>query len=387
MLRSIACVSFLLTMLLTSSAYAVPRMSLLAGTPCDACHINGQGGGMRTEIGWGTGAFTGAVMYDQIGLDSVAETESNFYFDGLLGAGVDIRGQVTRSTPTTEELPPHIFIPMQIQPYLAVVPTEWLTIYGTYNVGPSTFDGELCNPRYPGQSCYAAAARIRPDPSLPTLKIGHFQPNIGVRHDDHTMWIRRDASQKNPLIAPNYAEYGGEVSYQPVYWFRADAGAYLPQNLEKSLQASGAAPGSFAYLGRAQFLPQLEDLGVVSWFGASLFGSGPFLMQNYFLGVGKKDLANVMVEASFSDRGDGLDHTTFNLMTYASWQITEWLTLEGRYERATASKQGDEFLTQAGVLGLQFFPIPFVELRPEYRLTFSDDVSFGQFAIQLHLFY
>ncbi len=31
---------FLLVLLASASAWAVPRMSLIAGTPCDACHIN-----------------------------------------------------------------------------------------------------------------------------------------------------------------------------------------------------------------------------------------------------------------------------------------------------------------------------------------------------------
>ena len=111
-------------------------------------------------------------------------------------------------------------------------------------------------------------------------------------------------------------------------------------------------------------------------------------MQNYFVGVGKKDLVAVMLEGSISGRGEDADHDTFNLMGLASWQIFEWLILEGRYERATTQKDGEDFLTQAGVLSLQYFPVPYVELRPEYRATFAQDqYSLGQFTMQLHLFY
>lgn len=398
---------FVLALCVSASAWAVPRMSLIAGTPCDACHINHQGAGMRTEIGWGTGAFTGQFMYEDIGLEDVSYIESNFYLEGLVGAGIDVRLQAARlGRPGRDEdgevaLPDRVVIPMQLQPYLAIAPTDWLTLYGTYNVDAQVFRGGdgPCDTRYAGTSCFEAIAKFQPDPMLPTLRVGQMQPYIGVRHDDHTMWIRRDASQLDPIIAPNYAEFGADLSYQPVYWFRADAGGYVANKLSESIHGrppeSGAdvardvvALNDLAYSARAQFLPQFSDLGVTSWLGASVYGAGDFLMQNYFVGVGKKDLVAVMLEGSLSGRGEDADHETLNLMGLASWQIFEWLILEGRYERATTQRQGEDFLTQAGVLSVQYFPLPYIELRPEYRATFVEgQYSLGQFTMQLHLFY
>ncbi|MBU6161625.1 MAG: hypothetical protein KGO50_10915, partial [Myxococcales bacterium] len=45
-------------------AHATPWMSLQAGTPCATCHTNVQGGGGRTEIGWGNSLYTGMFTYD-----------------------------------------------------------------------------------------------------------------------------------------------------------------------------------------------------------------------------------------------------------------------------------------------------------------------------------
>ena len=298
---------FLLVLLASASAWAVPRMSLIAGTPCDACHINNQGAGMRTEIGWGTGAFTGMAMYEDVGLEAVTNIESNFYLEGLVGAGIDLRLQAARlgqpglETNGDVQLPGRVVIPMQIQPYLAIVPTDWLTLYGTYNLDAKVLRGGddvegICDTHYDGSSCFEAMAKIQVDPALPTLRAGQLQPYIGVRHDDHTMWIRRDASQVAPIIAPNYADLGADLSYQPVYWFRADAGGYVANNLSDALEGEGTAAehrsvvgsNALAYSGRVQFLPQFSDQGVTSWLGASVLGAGSFMMQNYFVGVGDR---------------------------------------------------------------------------------------------------
>ena len=39
------------------------------------------------------------------------------------------------------------------------------------------------------------------------------------------------------------------------------------------------------------------------------------------------------------------------------------------------------------VAGVEFFPLPYVEVRPEYRLVKTADYMLGYPAIQLHLFY
>ena len=39
------------------------------------------------------------------------------------------------------------------------------------------------------------------------------------------------------------------------------------------------------------------------------------------------------------------------------------------------------------VAGVEFFPLPYVELRPEYRLIDTLDYRFGQATLQVHLFY
>ena len=86
-------------------------------------------------------------------------------------------------------------------------------------------------------------------------------------------------------------------------------------------------------------------------------------------------------------------------MALASYNIKEWLIAELRLEQATASAEtklgSREATTRQAVVGFQYFPIPYVELRPEYRLILSSDTegglqseyALGQYTLQVHLFF
>ena len=59
-----------------------------------------------------------------------------------------------------------------------------------------------------------------------------------------------------------------------------------------------------------------------------------------------------------------------------------------RYEYATTTLANDRMAkTQALVAGLEFFPTPYMEVRPEYRLVETDAYRFGHATVQIHLFY
>lgn len=380
-----------------ASAEALPRMSLTAGTPCSACHVNLQGGGMRTEIGWGSMSRVGAITYDDLGMESLHEQESNAWLDGRLAVGWDIRLQMAKlGRPQRDDVtgevttPDRIVIPMQIQPYLMAAPTDWLTLYGSYAMGPEISDGELCNPRYAGQSCFDAEAILHAGSTAPALRVGLLQPSIGIRHDDHTMLIRGDAKNpRSPMIAPNYAELGAELSYHPMYWLQLELGGFRAKGLSDALAGTPNVVGAddLAISGRMQLMPRSDELKLNSWLGASFYGAGDFLLQNYFLGLGRMNLATLMFEVSRSTRDAASAHETLNGMLHLSVMPMDWLVIEGRAERATSRVQGEDFTTESYVAGLQFFPLPYVEIRPEYRYTKTNEYILGQYTVQLHTFF
>ena len=133
-------------------AQATPRMSLTAGTPCAACHVNPSGGEGRSELGFGAMHRVGVVTWDQLGLQAFHDVNSNTWLDGAVGFGVDLRMQGARlgrpelvdtDTGTKTEVPDYTWFPMQAQPYLTVKPAAGLTLYGTFLAGPGTLRDEI----------------------------------------------------------------------------------------------------------------------------------------------------------------------------------------------------------------------------------------------------
>ena len=384
---------------LPGSAEAVPRMSLTAGTPCSACHLNGSGGGGRTELGWSAMSTVGAITYDKMGLGALHNLKHNGFGEGTVQLGADIRLQVAKFGRPVVEIPadgqPVVvaperrIIPMQTQAYLGVYAADWLKLYGSYAAGASTGPGNWCDATFPGQSCFAASASIQPGYTAPVIKLGHFRPAIGIRHDDHTMLQLADASQpRQPTIAPNYADTGAEMTYSPNYWFQTSVGGFWARNLGEAIADEATLdPNSPAVLGRVVLQPRLDEYKLTSWLGTSVYWAGLYRLESYFLGLGRLDRGSLFFEVSRSDRGQEADWKTLNSMAMVSVQVREWLVLNTRAERATTSRQGEEFTAHSLVVGTEFFPIPYLELRPEYRLTQTDDYILGQYTLQIHMFF
>lgn len=404
-LGRLTALAFLLTalvVLVPSAASATPHQALIAGAPCKTCHVNLQGGGMRTEIGWGSAAFNGLVQYEQIGMPWLTNVESNYAVDGVLSLGLDARWQAARvGAPAISfndrgeveaELAPWRIFTMQIQPYLAVEAHDTLTLYGTYAAGQGTFeDGDACWTPYAGQSCWEAAAIWTPHRSGPTVRAGMAQPSVGLRHDDHTMYIRQDVSQeRRPILPANYAELGGELSYQPLFWLRMEAGAWQAANLADAVgDARVVTDSNVAINARVTFSPQFGPANArfSTILGASTYAAGSFRMDNVFAGIGWLNHVSLIVENAFFHYGDATDRSARSFSTLATWQATDWLQVYSRAELAHAERDGQTFDTTASVSGVRFFPFPYIELRPEYRLLWTDRFASGQYAVQLHLFY
>ena len=358
------------------SLSALPRFSLLTGTRCSACHFNPQGSGIRNELGWSTMNRVGLISPESVGLDSLfANDETNTYFDGVLTFGIDARLQMAKlgAPPNAERK----IIPMQLAPALAVQPFEWLTAYGTYNFGPA---------RYPGQTNFDAAVMVQPDITLPSLRLGYMQPSIGIRHDDHTMFVRRDAAgYRTPLIPPNYNELGAEINYEGLRWLTVNAGAYSAHNLAKKseLFLDSTKP---AMLARVVLWPQLLDEGINGMAGGSFYGNQDFRMLNGFAGFGLADKATVYGEGSFFKNAAG--RIIRNMMIQSTYQLAQWVNLEWRYEWGLSEHPSTgPFYAHSFVIGSEFFLFPYLELRPEYRYVETSDYTLGQYALQIHAFY
>ena len=407
-------------LLLAASAFALPRMSLTAGSPCATCHIAPQGGGARNSIGFGTSQHTGAIGWSKLGIDRFDHGAPSWVGEKV-SLGMDMRSvlaRMGRPTGTKEraELPPFLYVPMQLQPYVSVKPTGWLDVVGSFNVatvGPQARS-------FPGQAQYEVAAQVHGPAHLPSARVGMIQPTFGIRHDDHSMLIRADASSpRRPFIAPNYADWGAELGYQPRPWLRVDAGGFLASNLSAAMPGT-VKSGDIAYSARLMLMPQIilggtgggskddddgfgedsdddfgedeeEDSGggmagsINTWVGGSIFGAGDFQMINAFGGIGASNLGSLMVEGAMIQRGDNF--TAMNLMAMLSVRCGfEWLYFNVRGELASAENTTDsqKFETTQLVAGFEIFPLPYLEIRPEYRILRTDEYAMNHYTLQFH---
>jgi hypothetical protein len=322
---------------------------------------------------------------------------TNSLFDGLITPGFDMRFQLAKVGDPPNDT--RKFIPMQIAPYLAIAPSQELSIYGGINVGGIVYKAmSKKNATYAGMSDFDVAVQYQPGVILPSIRVGLIQPSIGIRQDDHTAFVRREAGQTgSPLIPPDYNDLGAEVTYEGMHWLTINAGVYNAYYLSQSQVSIGDVSSSFnfskpSYLVRAVLWPQILKDGLNGEIGASYFANGDFKMVNAFAGIGMADKATVFGEAMYST--NALDRRVRNLSLIGSYLIEQWLSIHWRYDFGQTEYPGEDlYHAQAMVVGAEIFPLPYIELRPEYRFfqrnqfNQSNGSFLGEYTVQLHLFY
>ena len=401
---AIACVA-----LQISSAQALPQFSLMTGNRCLTCHVNAQGGGIRSELGWYAAKDASMINPKDVPLLRelyALDGESNAYLDGQLTIGMDLRGQMTRSP--RSNLAERRFFPMQLALYgaLNVIGAEWLTLEGGFDVASLW---QAARGTYPGQSGWSASALIQPGLTLPLLRVGHFQPTLGVRYDDHTMLIRQiSGAFGRPLLPPMYADWGAELQYDGLQWLSLAAGAFLPRNLSaiRSATTSGeftsilgalSPESSFGELladpivtGRVKLWLRTEDHALNSYVGGSTLYHSGFQLWNAFAGVGLTDRLSLMGEYMTSAMRGGF--TTQNWSLELTYRPFAWLYPYVRYEQGRTQNPASGGAFSAAyannlTVGAQWFPLPYLELRPEWRFYDTERNTSTRWNLQVHLFY
>lgn len=397
-----------LWLLSVSYVLALPQFSLLTGNRCLTCHVNAQGGGLRGELGWYVAKDASMLNPKDIPLlrDIYAlDGESNSYIDGQLTIGMDLRGQLTRS-PSFDRATRRFF-PMQLALYGAFKPNgvEWLTLEGSFDAASLWTSARGS---YPGQSGWTASALIQPGLTLPLLRIGKFQPTVGVRYDDHTMLIRQVAGAfARPLIPPSYADWGAELQYDGLQWLSLSAGAFLPQNLSAINTAysngdfgsiiKGISPDSSlsrlisspTLTGRVKFWLRTEDHFVNSYLGSSVLANSDFGMLSFFAGVGLTDKLSLMGEYMLSGVRNGFAGQNWSAeLTYRpfAWLYPYLRYEQGRTQIFDGSNVRNSYANNFTV-GVQWFPLPYIELRPEWRFYDNERFTSTRWNMQVHFFY
>ena len=380
--------------------HALPQMSLLSGNRCSSCHVNQQGGGTRNDLGWYTyrdvSAFQPAkgIMEDFWGIqDTLRE-----WIGAKSNIGFDMRFQYIRSRNPESEAS---FFPMQFSVYGHHQFTPWLGIEGAYNVGPI---------RYKGQQSWSGSVLLQPGIDLPQVRIGMFQPTIGIKNDDHTTLNRQIAADwltpeiltpysQMSLIAPHFASPGIELGYEGLHWLSVHAGVFSNSILNQNAVTHDTS-GSLAFTSRIMFWPRFFENSLNTYIGASILVNGEMSITQLMLGVGLTDRLSLNIESTLSnishDRSIEPRNITFRpgesrtVSAELMYQIEPWLLPYIRSEYAELNQDANmqSTIIRQFIIGAQIFVLPNVEFRPEYRIfdTFRPGMI-GRWGAQLHLYY
>lgn len=386
--------TFVLLLCVQSVVLAIPQFSLLSGNRCSNCHVAPAGGGLRSELGWYSYQDVSIVprtapavkwLYD---LD-----ESNLYADGKLTFGVDLRVQSTRSF--ASDSTQRKTFPMQATLYGAYTPIKSFTVEGSFNLASVRSNA----PMFAGQRLGHVSAMFKPDSTGMVLRAGFFRPSINVRYDDHTNatygYISTNSVVRNTLIAPDWAEYGAEVTYEEHKWLTLQAGVFGSEGLQQVRLPNGSAGLSSAVTGnsptitaRAVVWPRAMDDMLNFYAGTSMLSNGDFLLASGFAGAGITDNLSLMLDYTSTSKPGVLKSST--AMAELSWQVTSPVIAYARYETYSTKYAGlnSTIDANAAVLGAQVFVLPYVVLRPEYRIWDTNlEGVIARWNAQLHIFY
>ncbi|MDZ4745009.1 MAG: hypothetical protein SGJ05_03290 [bacterium] len=377
---------------------ALPKFSLLNGSRCSGCHVNVAGGGQRNDLGWYSYSDVSIIPREGSFISGLyASDTTNAFFDNKLFVGLDVRAQSTRSFFAPDA--PRIIIPMQGTIYAAFKPFQdgvGLSFEAQFNTfGLRKQPNSDQRVRFPGQRIWMASATWQPEVDLPAIRVGQFRPAYGIRYDDHTMFPYSvvNSISRQTIVGPDWAEAGAEVSYEGLPWLTAQVGVFGTSGLaEVKFQDSGRLVSAVA--GNAPTLsarvvgwPQFMDDFINAYVGASILNNGDFNIMSGFLGVGLTDYVALAADYTLVQKGEIVQANNLSLeLTAQVWSpVLPFVRYEiGTSQQRTNAKQS----AQSTVIGAHIFVMPYVELRPEYRIW--DTVRPGLTArwnLQLHIFY
>lgn len=292
--------------------------------------------------------------------------------------GMDFRTQYIYA----EQLKKTDFQKMAAAMYATLKVNEKIDAFAKYDFITQVFEGY-------------GVARILPNNSY--VKVGTFTPNFGIRLDDHTAYTRGgDFGLTAPgsfapglYLTPYYTETGIEVG---AYLGKI---AYITASAGRSSLNGQIFSKDPIYTGRAEFTPKIGKLG--TFFGGSFTAfntPGNFGQKSkiygFFAGVGYDKIA-LMGEY---DMGDNYDADITNelksnyLMLKASYRFM--IGLEGivRYDMIDPNTDSELDELSRLIVGLEYFPYSFVEIRPQYRFNFEDpQIANNVFVVQFHFWY
>ena len=365
--------ALLFLLLFVSESYSLPRYALRMGGTCADCHVNPTGGFMRNSGGWNFGKNVLPMERPSKEFPMSNKIGENIQF------GLDFRGN---SYLFLKEKEKRIdFQSMSGSMYTNVDISENISIFARYD-----FLNYIWN-------AYGIA-HILPNDGY--IKAGSFLPNFGIRLDDHTAYTRGgDLGQITELKDPNL-KYG--LIYNPYY---TESGIEIGQYISDFAFITASvgnprSPSVFSsdptYTANFELYPTVSDVAALMLGGAvSIFRqkvpAGQVQMYGGYAGIGIGDFT-LMGEYDIANNYVKRDTASTALMIEASYRLIKGLEAAVRYDRFDPLTSREKDDVSRLIVGFEFHPYSFVEIRPQYRFQMEHpSIMNDTFLIQFHLWY
>jgi hypothetical protein len=359
----------MLSVIFSVEISALPRFALGQKDKCSGCHVNPTGGIVRNESGF----FFGKNVVSMI-----SPRDEDFKLSPKLSEsvlfGFDYRSQFMYSGESKRS----DFMDMTGSLYLSAAMASNIDVIARYDFVQRLWEGY-------------GIAKILPNESY--IKAGSFVPYFGLRLDDHTAYTR--GGDYGLLFSKGIAQ---GLIYNPLY---VEAGLEIGANLRDDLflTASVGKPKNHSvfafdptYTARLEYSPVVDKIQFT--FGGSYASTKTNLFTEVlktnlyggFAGFGYKQLT-LMGEYDIAKDYFASGATTKALMLEATYNLMIGLDAVVRYDKLeTGLTTGDTKFSHL-ILGVEFFPYSFVEVRPQYRINYACNDSEGSFILQFHFWY
>jgi hypothetical protein len=340
------------------AAFSLPRFASRTNLPCQSCHINPSGGGMRNTFGanFGRDDISVKAWQDEYALEDFSTKINNF-----ISYGADFRFLGFYQSKTSPDVSSSSFFPMQMDLYFNLAVSKKISLYVNPAFGP-----------YSRLEMFAIAKVL---PLNGYLKLGRFAPSHGLRYDDHTSYIR----QATPFRNYGGQQTGVELALSPgpisimgavTNGMRGDLDGGLPKAVFGKIEGRGAlgpvnlmaGVSSYNDASGGQNLNFLEGYGTVTLCERlTVIGTAEQIQGN----------ASTMSVSSDINQRNSLNS---NLKQFAVMVETDYILVQGfdlkfMYDFFDPNTDVKSGTAQRYSGGFEFMPMGGVEVRPMYRYT------------------